>query len=184
MICTVSLTKTKRQTLNGLFRDRTPQRFFSTVLGHFLRSAASRTFVSPDTKKAPLHEEPFWSWRSDLNRRPADYESAALPTEPLQLISFLLPGGGCLPVQFTAFLIISVFPPLVKRRLWVLPPFRTIFCRILPFLSRHGKRNFSYTIRRQNDRIVLQVFRTACPKQDIPARIWEDPYGNFRLSTA
>ena len=23
----------------------------------------------------------FWSWRPDLNRRPADYESAALPTE-------------------------------------------------------------------------------------------------------
>ena len=24
----------------------------------------------------------FWSWWPDLNRRPADYESAALPTEP------------------------------------------------------------------------------------------------------
>ena len=30
----------------------------------------------------------FWSWRSDLNRRPADYESAALPTEPLQQETF------------------------------------------------------------------------------------------------
>ena len=26
----------------------------------------------------------FWSWWPDLNRRPADYESAALPTEPHQ----------------------------------------------------------------------------------------------------
>jgi hypothetical protein len=25
-----------------------------------------------------------WSWWPDLNRRPADYESAALPTEPHQ----------------------------------------------------------------------------------------------------
>ena len=32
--------------------------------------------------------DPAWSWRSDLNRRPADYESAALPTEPLQQIGF------------------------------------------------------------------------------------------------
>ena len=30
----------------------------------------------------------LWSWRSDSNRRPADYESAALPTEPLQQIGF------------------------------------------------------------------------------------------------
>jgi hypothetical protein len=26
----------------------------------------------------------LWSWWPDLNRRPADYESAALPTEPHQ----------------------------------------------------------------------------------------------------
>ena len=26
----------------------------------------------------------LWSWWPDLNRRPADYESAALPTEPYQ----------------------------------------------------------------------------------------------------
>ena len=29
-----------------------------------------------------------WSWWPDLNRRPADYESAALPTEPHQQVEW------------------------------------------------------------------------------------------------
>ncbi len=34
-------------------------------------------------KKAPVKGRLFvWSYWPDLNRRPADYESAALPTEP------------------------------------------------------------------------------------------------------
>ena len=35
-------------------------------------------------KRQPLYQEglSFWSYWPDLNRRPADYESAALPTEP------------------------------------------------------------------------------------------------------
>ena len=34
------------------------------------------------------HREKFWSWKRDLNTRPADYESAALPTELFQRIGF------------------------------------------------------------------------------------------------
>ncbi len=34
----------------------------------------------------------FWSWRLDLNQRPADYKSAALPTELRQPISLLFKG--------------------------------------------------------------------------------------------
>ena len=37
-------------------------------------------------KTAVLIPAVFWSWWPDLNRRPADYESAALPTEPHQQI--------------------------------------------------------------------------------------------------
>ena len=33
----------------------------------------------------------WWSWWTDLNPRPADYKSAALPTELHQHLSFLLP---------------------------------------------------------------------------------------------
>ena len=32
----------------------------------------------------------LWSWRLDLNQRPADYKSAALPTELRQLSLFIL----------------------------------------------------------------------------------------------
>ena len=32
----------------------------------------------------------FWSYWPDLNRRPADYESAALPTEPQQRVSLAI----------------------------------------------------------------------------------------------
>ncbi len=33
-------------------------------------------------KSADDQSADFWSYWPDLNRRPADYESAALPTEP------------------------------------------------------------------------------------------------------
>ena len=33
-------------------------------------------------KEADENQLLFWSYWPDLNRRPADYESAALPTEP------------------------------------------------------------------------------------------------------
>ena len=36
----------------------------------------------------------FWSCRGDSNSRPADYKSAALPTELRQLISLPLPASG------------------------------------------------------------------------------------------
>ena len=35
----------------------------------------------PDWSRRQAYQ---WSWRSDLNRRPADYKSAALPTELCQ----------------------------------------------------------------------------------------------------
>ena len=34
------------------------------------------------TKTTRKNRVVFWSYWPDLNRRPADYESAALPTEP------------------------------------------------------------------------------------------------------
>ena len=39
------------------------------------------TFIAEKKKGKPF-DLPFWSYWPDLNRRPADYESAALPTEP------------------------------------------------------------------------------------------------------
>ena len=41
-----------------------------------------------DKKISFLNNEIFWSWRWDSNPRPADYESAALPTEPLQRLLY------------------------------------------------------------------------------------------------
>ena len=40
-------------------------------------------------KSSLFNKELFWSWRRVLNTRPADYESAALPTELFQRIDFL-----------------------------------------------------------------------------------------------
>ena len=66
--------------------------------GKSLFSSAFRFFQlvgqGPDVsrKRAPKHPANeyvcgvFWSWKRDLNTRPADYESAALPTELFQRI--------------------------------------------------------------------------------------------------
>jgi hypothetical protein len=48
------------------------------------RFEISRSCALPfnlDEKKAKYNSNFFWSWRLDLNQRPADYKSAALPTE-------------------------------------------------------------------------------------------------------
>ena len=59
-------------------------------------------------EKGPQFLQTFWSWRSDLNRRPADYESAALPTEPLQPVIFSA------AVKKDCFSIIQYRPMIVK----------------------------------------------------------------------
>ena len=48
-----------------------------------------QTFEKSENKKASKQSVSrlFKSWRTDLNRRPADYKSAALPTELRQLIN-------------------------------------------------------------------------------------------------
>ena len=47
-------------------------------------------FMFPENTKAanPYGMRLSWSWWSDSNRRPADYKSAALPTELYQPILF------------------------------------------------------------------------------------------------
>ena len=46
---------------------------------------ADRSFVRRIVKQKPGHiVRALWSWKRDSNLRPADYESAALPTELLQ----------------------------------------------------------------------------------------------------
>ena len=59
----------KNSSLNCFFITRNPLGF------------KSQTKKQDNLKKVALF---LWSWRWDLNPRPADYESAALPTVPLQ----------------------------------------------------------------------------------------------------
>jgi hypothetical protein len=42
-----------------------------------------------------------WSWQLDLNQRPADYKSAALPTELCQLENFLERETGLEPATYS-----------------------------------------------------------------------------------
>ena len=62
-----------------------------------------------------------WSRKSDSNRRPADYESAALPTELLRLALLIVPLPP-LPVKFGG----EIFQPasVAQRRQTVRPTFR------------------------------------------------------------
>lgn len=52
----------------------------------------------------------FWSCRGDSNSRPADYKSAALPTELRQLISQQIPASG-IPCLCTTTLHCSTWLP-------------------------------------------------------------------------
>ncbi len=65
-----------------------------------------------------LHEI-VWSWRSDLNRRPADYKSAALPTELRQRKTIIWSGKRDSNPQPTAWkaatLPIELFPHNFKN---------------------------------------------------------------------
>ena len=46
------------------------------------RSDKFKILIIKAKREHPLQVFSFWSYWPDLNRRPADYESAALPTEP------------------------------------------------------------------------------------------------------
>ena len=79
----------------------------------------NRGFIPPKadlTKKALAYASAFfWSWWPDSNRRPVDYESTALPTEPYQrlthyIVSFFVAFVKCFfhfsDIIFLAFSIV------------------------------------------------------------------------------
>lgn len=67
----------------GIFSIRGDALFFSAA--HFSRHRSGKL----SNAKKELPEGSSWCWRGDSNTRPIDYESIALPTEPLQQIHSL-----------------------------------------------------------------------------------------------
>ena len=65
-----------------------------TPLVPFFPCFSGRKKNNPRTQKKPRNPHDSWtfswSWKRDLNTRPADYESAALPTELFQHIHFFV----------------------------------------------------------------------------------------------
>ena len=86
-----------------------PRAFSSPKGGASLQAAEPK-------KEAPAWQVLlFWSWKRDSNTRPADYESAALPTELFQPMARARHSRERLHNRFN----IAYFPPPVKA---VLPP--------------------------------------------------------------
>ena len=70
-----------------------PKRKPRIFLRHRLKvnRSAPIFFTRGDAWSPPRTSElPAWSWREDLNPRPADYKSAALPTELRQLRRYIV----------------------------------------------------------------------------------------------
>ena len=65
--------------------------------------------IRPKPRALPLGYTPVWSWWTDLNPRPADYKSAALPTElhqPYNVIYYITAFRKCQAIflDFPCFL--------------------------------------------------------------------------------
>ena len=77
-------------------RRRMPSDLQSDAFNHFATCPLSRARAERANKKIEANNNASLSWRADSDRRPADYKSAALPTElrqhtivPPTLIRFL-----------------------------------------------------------------------------------------------
>ena len=81
------------------------------------RSRSNRFTVCP---LWPLGNSSIWSWWTDLNPRPADYKSAALPTELHQLeLSFVLLIQATITVYHLSRILSSTFFRIYKMLIFI-----------------------------------------------------------------
>jgi hypothetical protein len=74
------------------------------VLWKTIKAAAPRKPCVPepvvfDSIRSPVLDRQCWSWRRDLNPRPSDYKSDALPTELRQQTRKRHPHGRISPID-------------------------------------------------------------------------------------